>query len=357
MPLSFTWAMTPLAETLEELVDDRPGAGVRRALHPGGGGRARRRRCSSGTGIEGRQGGPIAERIGALPVRRRLRQDPVQAGAQRHRRAPRRDAAALPPAGRAARPGRAAAPSSAAPTPSGSASTCRSGPCCSPGSRSSTATGSGCCGPGSSSRSPAARAGPASTRPGTSSSRRPSTSSTTSAPRRRRRPRTPRRAPKRQAQVQGPAARSRPRARSCGPSRPTTSWSPASPSRWSSRMRVDNAMLINVVAREEDAFAVMRRLLTDNHEDRAPAAAAGPAGAAAGPLAAAHRGADPARRGRRVRPPLRADRRPAGGLRAQPAAGALRAGGPRRARPGVRRPTPSTSSRWSRRCSRRRGRS
>ena len=35
-----------------------------------------------------------------------------------------------------------------------------------------------------------------------------------------------------------------------------------------SRMLVDNAMLVNVAAREEDAFAVMRRLLTDNHEDR-----------------------------------------------------------------------------------------
>ncbi len=34
-----------------------------------------------------------------------------------------------------------------------------------------------------------------------------------------------------------------------------------------SRMKVDNAMLINVVARETDAFPVMRRLLTDNHED------------------------------------------------------------------------------------------
>ena len=34
-----------------------------------------------------------------------------------------------------------------------------------------------------------------------------------------------------------------------------------------SRMKVDNAMLINVVAREEDAFPVMRRLLSDNHED------------------------------------------------------------------------------------------
>jgi hypothetical protein len=35
-----------------------------------------------------------------------------------------------------------------------------------------------------------------------------------------------------------------------------------------SRMRVDNSMLINVVSREEDAFEVLRRLLTDNHEDR-----------------------------------------------------------------------------------------
>ncbi|WP_193605635.1 DEAD/DEAH box helicase [Nocardioides dongkuii] len=35
-----------------------------------------------------------------------------------------------------------------------------------------------------------------------------------------------------------------------------------------SRMKVDNAMLLNVVAREEDAFPVLRRLLTENHEDR-----------------------------------------------------------------------------------------
>ncbi|WP_067440087.1 DEAD/DEAH box helicase [Nocardioides jensenii] len=34
-----------------------------------------------------------------------------------------------------------------------------------------------------------------------------------------------------------------------------------------SRMRVDNSMLLNVVARETDAFAVMRDLLRDNHED------------------------------------------------------------------------------------------
>ncbi|WP_436702331.1 DEAD/DEAH box helicase [Nocardioides sp. BYT-33-1] len=35
-----------------------------------------------------------------------------------------------------------------------------------------------------------------------------------------------------------------------------------------SQMKVDNAMLVNVVSREEDAFPVMRRLMTDNHEER-----------------------------------------------------------------------------------------
>jgi superfamily II RNA helicase len=35
-----------------------------------------------------------------------------------------------------------------------------------------------------------------------------------------------------------------------------------------SRMRVDNAMLVNVLTREEDAFTVMRRLIEDSHEDR-----------------------------------------------------------------------------------------
>ncbi|QHC02441.1 DUF3516 domain-containing protein [Epidermidibacterium keratini] len=34
-----------------------------------------------------------------------------------------------------------------------------------------------------------------------------------------------------------------------------------------SRMKVDNAMLVNVAARHEDTFAALRRLLTDNHED------------------------------------------------------------------------------------------
>ena len=40
------------------------------------------------------------------------------------------------------------------------------------------------------------------------------------------------------------------------------------PEKLTSRMKVDNSMLVNVVAREEDAFPVLRRLTTDNHEDR-----------------------------------------------------------------------------------------
>ncbi|WP_310964536.1 DEAD/DEAH box helicase [Nocardioides terrisoli] len=40
------------------------------------------------------------------------------------------------------------------------------------------------------------------------------------------------------------------------------------PEQLRSRMKVDNAMLVNVAARDEDAFSVMRRLMTDNHEDR-----------------------------------------------------------------------------------------
>ena len=40
------------------------------------------------------------------------------------------------------------------------------------------------------------------------------------------------------------------------------------PERLSSRMKVDNAMLVNVLSRPEDAFAVLRRLLMDNHEPR-----------------------------------------------------------------------------------------
>ncbi|MCF6377790.1 DUF3516 domain-containing protein [Nocardioides KLBMP 9356] len=40
------------------------------------------------------------------------------------------------------------------------------------------------------------------------------------------------------------------------------------PERLTSRMKVDNAMLVNVLSREEDAFPVMRRLLMEGHEEQ-----------------------------------------------------------------------------------------
>ncbi len=39
------------------------------------------------------------------------------------------------------------------------------------------------------------------------------------------------------------------------------------PEQLPSRMKIDNGMLINVLTREEDAFPVLRSLLTDNHQD------------------------------------------------------------------------------------------
>ena len=209
--------------------------------------------------VRDRQGGDRGP-DGDGPVRCGVRQDPLEAAARRHRRPPRRDAAEVPPRRRAAGAGRPAdghlrhrhpRRRHQRPDPDRAVQRARQ-------VRRQPAAGAQ--GPRVPARSPAARAGPASTPPATSSCRRPSTSSTTRRPRRRRRP-APTRGRRR-------SSGSRRRAPSCGTSRPSTSWSPASPSRSTSRMRVDNAMLVNVLAREEDAFPVMRRLLTDNHEDR-----------------------------------------------------------------------------------------
>ena len=287
VPLSFSWALTPLAETVEELVSTHQvpayvvhftqAAAVEHANslqtleggHPRGEGRDRAR-CSATSG--------------SAPASARRCRSWCATGS----------GCTTPACCRATagwwsswpRPG--CSRSSAAPTPSASASTCRSGRCCSPGWRSSTATGNGSCGPGSSSRSRAGRVGPASTPPGTSSSRRPSTSSRTSGPRRSRRPRTPhgrKRAKK----------KSKPQLRK--PPEGTVVWSEQTfeklvagvPEPLVSRMKIDNAMLLNLVAREEDAFAATRRLIRESHEDERSQAAAGAAGAAAGPVAAALR--------------------------------------------------------------------
>ena len=43
----------------------------------------------------------------------------------------------------------------------------------------------------------------------------------------------------------------------------------ADPEPLTSSFKVTHAMVLNVIARPGDAFAAMRHLLTDNHEDRA----------------------------------------------------------------------------------------
>ena len=107
VPLVFSFVMEPLHETLKELLGDQPGAGLRGALHPGGGagagaGADERERLQPGR--EGRHRRPDRR----LPVHLRVRQDPVPAGAARHRGPPRRHAAQVPAAGRDADPGRPA---------------------------------------------------------------------------------------------------------------------------------------------------------------------------------------------------------------------------------------------------------
>ena len=55
-------------------------------------------------------------------------------------------------------------------------------------------------------------------------------------------------------------------------------------------MKVDNAMLINVLAREEDAFPVLRRLLTDNHEDARASSCGWPGARCGWPAVLVHSG-------------------------------------------------------------------
>ncbi len=101
-----------------------------------------------------------------------------------------------------------------------------------------------------------------------------------------------------------------------------------------SSFAVTHAMLLNVIARPGDAFAAMRHLLTDNHEDPAAQRLAHPAGVRDLPRAAGRGRGRAARRARRAGAPLAADRGPAGRLRAQPAAVTARAGRHRAAGPG-----------------------
>ena len=102
----------------------------------------------------------------------------------------------------------------------------------------------------------------------TSWCRPPSTSSRTRRPRR-----SPKRRTRRSAQKLA-KRKSKPQLKK--PPEGTVVWTEQTfdklvagePEQLASRMRVDNAMLVNVLSRPEDAFAVLRRLLTENHEPR-----------------------------------------------------------------------------------------
>ena len=284
---------------------------------------------------------------GRRTVRGRVRQDAVEAAAPGDRGAPRRDAAALPTAGGAARPGGAAHGHLRHRHPRRRASTCRSARCCSPRWRSSTGTSSGCCAPGSSCRSPAAPGRPGFDTAGYVVVQAPehvieNEKAKAKADAKNAALREHQRAKR---EVEG-AAEEATRGHGGVDARQTFDKLVAGePEPLRSRMKVDNAMLVNVVAREEDAFA--RDAPAADGQPRGPAypAAARPTGAAAGPQPGAQRGAEAAGGAGRVRPPLRAHRRAARGLRAQPAAGAVRdrRAGPARRR--SRRRTSSTSSR------------
>ena len=157
--------------------DDPPGAGLRRALHAGGSGGARHhapRRLGPGSSSPGRPATRSTNGWSAsASARASARPCTSSSGAA--------SASTMPGCCRATAAWWSSWPkpacwwSSAAPTPSAWGSTCRSGPCSSPGSRSTTAPGSASCVRASSCRSPAAPAGPASTRRGTSSYRHLST--------------------------------------------------------------------------------------------------------------------------------------------------------------------------------------
>ena len=248
-------------------------------MHPGGEGRDRR-----------------ADR--RLPVHRRLRQDAVPAGAPRHRRAPRR-ACCRSTAGwwrRSPRPG--CSRSSAAPTPSASASTCRSAPCCSPalskydGARTRLLKAREF-------HQIAGRAGRAGfDTVGTVVVQAPEHVIENER-------RSPRRATTRRSAARS-CARSRRRASSAGASRRFERLVDAEPEPLTSSFAVSHAMLLNVIGRPGDAFAAMRHLLDRQPRGPRPRSAGTSAGRSRStgrcwPAAWSSGSTEPDAEGRRVR--------------------------------------------------------
>ena len=123
-----------------------------------------------------------------------------------------------------------------------------------------------------------------------------------------------------------------------------------------SQMKVDNAMLVNVLSREEDAFPVLRRLTMDNHEDRRSQLRLARRAVRLTKSLLASEVLTRLDEVDELRPPLRADRGAAG--RTSPSTSRCPTSRSRCSTCWTRRPrrSPSTSCRWSRRCWRRRGR-
>ena len=286
----------------------------------------------------------IADELGALPVRHRASAGPSSAAAAaRRRRAPRRDAAQVPPRRRAPHPAGPAARSSAARTPSASASTCRSAPCV----LTSLVKYDGVRMRHLSAREfhqiagRAGRAGydtvgevvvmaPEHVIENRKRWPRPATTRRSSG-------RSSARRPPRGGQLDGQDLRAAAR-------RPARAADlAASPS--------SHAMVLNVLARPGDPVAAMTP--PAHRQPRAPSARA--AGTCARRSPSTGRCAPPASSSASPRPRTApaphgaAHRRPAGRLRAQPAAVAVRLRGARPARPATTPRTPSTSSRSSRR--------
>ena len=288
VPLTFSWALTPLDETLEELVDDRPGAGRTSCTSPRPPPSSTRRRCCRRRDLGEAPTRSAIERRRAFRFGAGLRQDAVEAAPQRDRRPPRRDAAALPAARRAARAGRAAHGHLRHRHPRRRHQRADPHRAVQRAWRSSTGTGSGCCARGSSCRSPAAPAGRASTRPGYVVVQAPEHVIENERAKAKSAAKNAAMAPTGEEEEQG-AAQEAARGHGRVDRADLRQAGGRGPEPLVSRMKVDNAMLgqrpLPRGGRVPGAAAAAHR------QPRGPARAApaGPAGAAAGPVAGALR--------------------------------------------------------------------
>ena len=184
VPLHHYYATTPMHETIQDLLDTRQ-APIYVVHFTQASALERAQALMSVNVCSKEEKAAIADLIGGFRFSSAFGTTLSAAGPPRHRRPPRRDAAQVPAAGRAAGPGRAAQGHLRHRHPR------RRHQRADPHRRllravaSTTAPAPGCCRCASSTRSPAAPGGPATTPPAPSSSRRPSTRWRTSSSSRR----------------------------------------------------------------------------------------------------------------------------------------------------------------------------